>query len=655
MISEKDWISLKHIMATNFNAVMGYNIPIRDSNTAPAYTSEEPAIYINKVSIFTKKAKPGEEKIYPLGLFYREMSKLYFSDYDYLADQVRKFKNDEEAAFLPIFHTIENSIVNEKADTFVGGSVLKMIKVTGTKEYTLSPKVEEAPNQYFELITAMLQYSRTGFLKGKFKDKDAKAIFVSIMPDIDKAMAEVEPTNRIDIYLEILKKTKPAWETCLADLSGYMNDERTSLSGKAGSGATSRLGALASASGIPLAFGKGSGSGTAIDEDDEDSDRRNGLSRKYTFEKMSREELEEEDEKAKEAYEKAGSSMGKGNDSDIWDRKYSDEDIDFSRVDEYESEAFEEEVKDCVDALTNLMKSELEMSRKEDTSITPPTPIPDLPKVKAKYKSNNFKVKNDIIKVSDPLSAINNYYAVAGRYKSQIRDMTKRLKTLFNEDTEETEYRESGKISMKRLMSSTVTSKLCEKKVEPSGRSSIAVTMLIDESGSMCGTRIDRARASAIALAEVFKQLNLPLYVMGFTADDGTDVHHRHYLQWSSKTIADRASLTSIAAYCNNFDGYSIRSASEILSKRPEDHKVLIVISDGAPAASAYQGLDGEADTANAIREAVDSGQNVVGVAIGSNKEMLYKMYKDDFVSIENVNDLFAGIMKKFTDMVKKW
>jgi nitric oxide reductase activation protein len=255
--------------------------------------------------------------------------------------------------------------------------------------------------------------------------------------------------------------------------------------------------------------------------------------------------------------------------------------------------------------------------------------------------------------------AINDYYATVGQFKKQIKTMVGKLKMLFAEDAEEIEYKESGKISMKKLTSGTVSSKVFTKKVDPTGRSSIAIMMCIDESGSMFGTRIDRAKASAIALSEVFAQMDLPFYVMGFTADTGrADVLHRHYLQWTGKNIADKAALTTIRAEANNFDGYSIRCASELLAKRPEEHKILIVVSDGQPAANAYSyrsDISGVVDTANAIRESRDKGQNVVGVAIGTDKNVLYEMYQDDFVNIEKLDELFVGISKKFTEMVKKW
>ena len=90
---------------------------------------------------------------------------------------------------------------------------------------------------------------------------------------------------------------------------------------------------------------------------------------------------------------------------------------------------------------------------------------------------------------------------------------------------------------------------------------------------------------------------------------------------------------------------------------RGEEHKVLIVISDGQPACGAYfgGGLDGYSDTKDAIREARSKGEVVLGVAIGADVDVLQKMYGRDFIFIRTGDDLFGGIMKKFTDMVKKW
>jgi hypothetical protein len=633
-MDEKKWVLLKASCAEKFNAIMGYRVPIRDSETANVYTTTEPAVYIKKDNMLTDKVSEKEANIYRAGLFFREMVKLNFSDYDYL-NNVLLSMSTGKGALPPIFHAVENAYATSVADMFIGGLVLKSVLMTTKREYHVSPDIDSIELPFFSFLMALIQYCDEGVLKGDFKDEDAEEAFVESLPIIDEALANADPDQRIDCYKKIVDISKKLWEPFDEMLSRYMHDAHSDGEDKSGI----------------FAFGSGTGSGE--ESEPSEPDRSKGLKRRTTWKKFEKKE-EEEDKASTRSEDKPLSHEA----HDISEFSYTDEDIDFSSDDEFEAE-WDENVAECGEYFEDLIKSELEIEEKSKVSATPPEPVPPLPSVAAKYEGKNYKCKNIIVKLKDPLMAINDYYSTIGKFNKQIKTMVGKLKSLFAEDVEEKEYKESGKISFKKITSGTVSSKVFTKKVEPGGRSSIAIMMCIDESGSMYGTRIDRAKACAIALSEVFSQMDLPFYVIGFTADtDGADVLHRHYLQWSGKNIADKAALTTIQAQANNFDGYSIRCASEILAKRPEEHKILIVISDGQPAANAYSyrsGVSGVVDTSNAIREACDSGQNVVGVAIGSDKEMLSKMYKDDFVNIEKLDDLFIGVSRKFTDMVKRW
>ena len=123
---------------------------------------------------------------------------------------------------------------------------------------------------------------------------------------------------------------------------------------------------------------------------------------------------------------------------------------------------------------------------------------------------------------------------------------------------------------------------------------------------------------------------------------------------WSGAT-EDLLKLTSIEAKKNNFDGYSIRYGSKVLEKRSENHKVMIVISDGQPACNSYRDDLGLRDTKDAIAEARNKEQTVLGVAIGADVTSLQEMYGNDFVYVLENEDLFLQIINKFTSIVKAW
>jgi nitric oxide reductase activation protein len=123
-----------------------------------------------------------------------------------------------------------------------------------------------------------------------------------------------------------------------------------------------------------------------------------------------------------------------------------------------------------------------------------------------------------------------------------------------------------------------------DRRVAPTNKSNFCVELLVDESGSMSSNnKALSARECCIALSEVFANLNIPVYVIGFTADTrGHDIVHNHYLTWKN-THNERLKLLNITARANNCDGYSIRYATEVIKKNRSQNKLLIVLSDGAP------------------------------------------------------------------------
>ena len=112
----------------------------------------------------------------------------------------------------------------------------------------------------------------------------------------------------------------------------------------------------------------------------------------------------------------------------------------------------------------------------------------------------------------------------------------------------------------------------------------------------------------------------------------------------------------NISARSNNFDGYSIRYASKMLQKRPEKNKLLIVISDGQPAANVYDSYSniGVADTKDAVRQATADGVIVHGIAIGGTSDtVLREIYGVNYTENNDLSDLLkefgSAILKQLT------
>lgn len=338
----------------------------------------------------------------------------------------------------------------------------------------------------------------------------------------------------------------------------------------------------------------------------------------------------------------ANASVGESEEEDGEATEFDMEDYDISDED---LDAIEREVESCVK----------DIEREETMGESDSTPLPDfdigISRVKGARTCLNVRVKtgDDLVRLND------NYARIVAKLKPGIDSLTSQLKRIFQDDVEEKDYRYSGKINVKRLNGGRKTARVFDRRRLPAEKSDVIVELLVDESGSMSGSRAEHAKQTAIALAEVMFNLKIPVYIIGFTADtSGYDAVHNHYITWKN-TKADRLKLLNITARCNNFDGYSIRYGGEILKKKNAKHKLMIVISDGSPACCAYRGADGIPDTKDAIRD-VRKEASVLGVAIGNNDtEELHYMYGKDFIHVRKMDDLFAGISKKISDIIKSW
>ncbi|KJZ17353.1 hypothetical protein TW86_03580 [Halomonas sp. S2151] len=143
-----------------------------------------------------------------------------------------------------------------------------------------------------------------------------------------------------------------------------------------------------------------------------------------------------------------------------------------------------------------------------------------------------------------------------------------------------------------------------------------AVMLLVDCSGSMkSNDRIAKAAEAAFALCSSLELINVPTQVMGFTTGHNYDLMEAAQREMEEladkyptkpicfdrienlelpifKTFDERMtpdvkqSLASIPFYPlrNNADGESVEAAGNILMRRQEERKILVVLSDGQPA-----------------------------------------------------------------------
>lgn len=235
---------------------------------------------------------------------------------------------------------------------------------------------------------------------------------------------------------------------------------------------------------------------------------------------------------------------------------------------------------------------------------------------------------------------------------SQLKRATKRPNTVKVKKS-------TGALNVDRYsrINACQTTKLFDKRRTPD-KNDIAVFVNVDESGSMAGSKTSTARMVCIALAEACAIAKIPIYIMGFTADVGSyDAYHLHYVRWKN-TLHERWSLMNISSRTCNFDGYSIRYATRLLQKRPENSKLLIVVSDGQPVTRMYGGgfsSIGVADTKEAVRQATADGIVVHGIAIaGRDNAVLKEIYGSNFTDNNNLQMLFRDFSRAILKQLQK-
>jgi len=159
-----------------------------------------------------------------------------------------------------------------------------------------------------------------------------------------------------------------------------------------------------------------------------------------------------------------------------------------------------------------------------------------------------------------------------------------------------------------------------------------AITVLVDMSGSMNGDKAYYALASTLLLNEVSSTLNIPVEILGFTDTDGYNISPLMFIykSFSDHRVSNDALIESFARssrFMNgNPDGENILWSYDRLIKRKERKKILIVMSDGSPAASkSSNGIEGF--TLQAIQE-IERSKKVDIYGLGLCSDSVSHYYK---------------------------
>ena len=122
------------------------------------------------------------------------------------------------------------------------------------------------------------------------------------------------------------------------------------------------------------------------------------------------------------------------------------------------------------------------------------------------------------------------------------------------------------------------------------------------------------------------------------------------YAEYEGYDNDDKYRMMDIGARSSNRDGAALRFVAEQLAGRPQEVKMLILVSDGQPADSGYSGSAAEEDLRGIKQEYRRKGILFVAAAIGDDKQNIERIYGDSFLDISDLNQLPV----KLTSVVRR-
>ncbi|MDX5412866.1 MAG: VWA domain-containing protein [Rhodobacterales bacterium] len=205
------------------------------------------------------------------------------------------------------------------------------------------------------------------------------------------------------------------------------------------------------------------------------------------------------------------------------------------------------------------------------------------------------------------------------------------------------------------------------------------VSVLVDMSGSMHGSKMTTAAYSAYALAQMLSRVNIPFEILTFSSLPAPRAYHdemrrseaelgRNYSQQDichhmilkgfnermTPDVAERfahlgANKATKYMY-NNCDPESVEIAARRLAVRSEERKILMVLSDGQPAfeGDVYAAQQRLKDLVPQIERA---GVETIGIGI---EDSSVKYYYPKHVVLRDVRSLPAAIMKEMKALLLK-
>lgn len=198
-----------------------------------------------------------------------------------------------------------------------------------------------------------------------------------------------------------------------------------------------------------------------------------------------------------------------------------------------------------------------------------------------------------------------------------------------------------GTLDMNSLYRASTDGRIFRKDTEGE-QTNVRICILVDESGSMDGTKIKKAIQGCYVVAKAAQKIKVPFAIYGHTESGYFEL--RQYVDYKNcfkKRIVDN--IFKMDARYGNRDGLAIyKCLCSLVQNKGQigEKQILIVLSDGQPAANGYGGYAAEKEM-QAIMNKFEKfyGISTIGIAIGSDCKEVAAIYKNSVI-VENISEL---------------
>lgn len=204
-----------------------------------------------------------------------------------------------------------------------------------------------------------------------------------------------------------------------------------------------------------------------------------------------------------------------------------------------------------------------------------------------------------------------------------------------------------------------------------------ALTILLDNSGSMRGNPIVTSAMACEIIAEILEKFSVKTEIIGFTTSDWkggrvrkiwesagrpenpgrlNELRHivyKHFNQRLKKAKVNLGLMLKEGILKENIDGEALLFARSRLMQQSEKRKILLVISDGTPVDDSTISANDSEILSNHLRHVVSkierqSKIEIIGIGIGHSTEEFYH----NSMTIRNVDELGDAMIKKISELL---